>query len=295
MPITSAARALALSDDGTRLLAGQDDGRVTIVDLEKSAVERVIPAGRPIQPVYGVAFLPFGRTGLVAQDGTVSVLEAGTDAILSRVATGTVRNPSAVLVHRPNLALVGTKSSEIRIVDLDEKRVIAAPSAQDRNSKAETSILALALSPDATTLLVSTSQPALRTFDVHSNTSLGALTDGMVEVDSLAFLPDGRTAVAGTSSGELWWIDLITRKVTRQIQGRHHAMVSAVGVSADGLLGVSGDAKGGLAFWDARSGKEMGKTGAPGVIVAMVLAPEGHELYVATEDGYVGRYRITRH
>lgn len=295
VPQTSTAHALSLSEDGTRLLVGHDDGNVTVVDLEKRAVERVISARPPVQPIYGAVFLPLGRTGLVVKDGTVSVLEAGTDAVLTRVTTGDVKNPSAVLMQRPSLALVGTRASDVRIVDLDAKRVIASPSAQDRNSKADQSILAIALSADASTLMVSTNQPALRTFDAHSGTPLASFTDGMVEIDSVAFLPDGRTAVAGTSGGELWWIDLVARKISRQIRGRHHGMVAAIGISADGMLGASADAKGGLAFWDARSGAEMGSAGAPGTIAQMILSPAGDELYLSTDGGYVGRYRITRH
>ena len=95
-------------------------------------------------------------------------------------------------------------------------------------------------------LAVQAQQPAasavgdqsLRTFKGHSNV-----------VNSVAFAPDGRTALSASNDGTVKLWEVATGKELRTFRG-HSQAVNSVTFSPDGRTALSGGSDGTLKLWD---------------------------------------------
>src|SRR5215471_14361275 len=78
-------------------------------------------------------------------------------------------------------------------------------------------------------------------------------------VNSVAFAPDGRTALSGggyIQNGELKLWDLASGHEIKKFVG-HELPVNAVAIAPDGKTALSGGADGTVRLWDLASGREI--------------------------------------
>jgi len=90
---------------------------------------------------------------------------------------------------------------------------------------------------------------------------------GHMSINSLAFLPDGKTLVAGGDAGRVRVFDAITGKQVRELSG-FSKIVNAVAVSSDGKTIAAAGVDNDVRLWDAASG-EAG------------LVMKGHKTWIA--------------
>ncbi len=135
-------------------------------------------------------------------------------------------------------------------------------------------ITAAARSADGTLLAtggVLAGRPAILVRDLRSGRTLHTLLGHEGPVTSLAFSPDARRLVSGSSDRTARAWDLADAKFPEVTRFTGHAeAVTAVALSADGGQALSGSAAGKVKLWNVADGKELADlAGHTGAIVAV--------------------------
>ena len=103
-------------------------------------------------------------------------------------------------------------------------------------------------------------------------------------VRSVAFSPDGRQIVSGSSDNTLKVWDVATGQETLTLKG-HTAPVWSVAFSPDGRRIVSGSSDNTLKVWDVATGQEtLTLKGHTGSVMSVVFSPDGRRIVSGSED-----------
>ena len=106
-------------------------------------------------------------------------------------------------------------------------------------------------------------------------------------VYSVAFSPDGRTAVSGSRDKTLKLWDVPTGREIRTLMG-HKEMVMAVAYSPDGKSVVSASQDGTLKLWDVASGLELRTfNGHKNQVSSVAFSPDGKMIVSGSWDGTI--------
>jgi WD40 repeat protein/DNA-binding SARP family transcriptional activator/energy-coupling factor transporter ATP-binding protein EcfA2 len=102
-----------------------------------------------------------------------------------------------------------------------------------------------------------------------------------------AISPDGRTAVIGSSTGSVLFVDLSTGQ-SHQGAGGHSSFVATVVYSPDGRIVVTTGNDDKVIVWDPRSASPLETlTGHAGDVHGAAFSADGRTLYTASLDGVV--------
>jgi hypothetical protein len=114
---------------------------------------------------------------------------------------------------------------------------------------------------------------SLRTFSGHSS-----------YVDSVAFAPDGRTALSGSHDETLKLWEVTTGKEVRTFRG-HSDAVDSVAFAPDGRTALSGSQDKTLKLWEVATGKELRTfSGHSGWVWSVAFAPDGRTALSGSYD-----------
>ena len=142
------------------------------------------------------------------------------------------------------------------------------------------SVLISALAPDDRTIVTGGLQENnIRLWDGTTGQELLAQPGHRRGLTSVAFGPDGKTAVTGALDGLYQW-DVGTSKVTRQLIVDAKMGVRSLAFSPDGGLLASGGWDRVVRFWDPASGKALRDTGSTGQfwVEAVAWSPDSRML-----------------
>ncbi|MGO9171104.1 MAG: caspase family protein [Rhodomicrobium sp.] len=134
--------------------------------------------------------------------------------------------------------------------------------------------------PERLALAKSDAQPVRQYEDVGQRL-IRTFTGHTGSVRSVAFSPDGRTALSGSYDKTLKLWDIASGRVLRNFTG-HANYVRSVAISSDGRFALSGggdefSSSGELKIWDIASGRELhGFTGYSGSVQSVSFLPDGH-------------------
>ncbi|NJM56105.1 MAG: WD40 repeat domain-containing protein, partial [Verrucomicrobiae bacterium] len=151
-------------------------------------------------------------------------------------------------------------------------------------------VSALAISPDGHIVLsgggrsANGGDTALRVWDVTTRTivrTLGGPGNGHTGyVTSIAFAPDGRTAVSAASDATILLWDIETGAMLRQFAG-HSDSVSSVAFAPDGGTVISGSWDKSIALWNVATGHRQLISPQPSrVVQAVAVTPDGKHIAV---------------
>src|SRR5205823_12767098 len=102
-------------------------------------------------------------------------------------------------------------------------------------------------------------------------------------VQCIAFSPDGRRLVTGSSEPDLW--DVTTGKKLRKFPV-HSGVVNGAEFSPDGRILASGGSDGTIQLWNPESGKLLGTLhGHTSRITSIAYSPHGETLASTSMDG----------
>jgi WD40 repeat protein len=105
-------------------------------------------------------------------------------------------------------------------------------------------------SPDGRTVLSGSDDKMLKLWEVATGKELRTFTGHKWEVTSVAFAPDGRTALSvGNHDAMVKLWDVAAGKDVRTFRG-HSGPLHSVAVSPDGRTALSGGYQGQLKLWD---------------------------------------------
>ncbi|HEY7315875.1 MAG TPA: protein kinase [Gemmataceae bacterium] len=147
---------------------------------------------------------------------------------------------------------------------------------------------ALALSPDGRIALSGSGQPGsdrtLRLWDVATGHELRRLGRQDTDVETVAFAPDGRSALSAGSDGIVRLWDVQTGEMVRTFEG-HKGAVHGVVFSPDGRQVLSCGADKTLRLWDAATGNAIRTLeGHTDVVWSAAFHPDGDRIVSAGAD-----------
>ena len=103
-------------------------------------------------------------------------------------------------------------------------------------------------------------------------------------VRSVAFAPDGSTALSGSDDETLKLWDVATGREIRSFTG-HTSFVRSVAFAPDGRTALSGSADKTLKLWDVATGREIRSfTGHTDWVFSVAFAPDGQTALSGSED-----------
>jgi WD40 repeat protein len=146
---------------------------------------------------------------------------------------------------------------------------------QIRRIKVDSTVRSVAFSPDGHYVLTGTGEAADPDWGINPANSLMILWNigtgeeihryrhSMTALNSLAFSPDGRTAIAVASDHLIIVWDVETGQVLRYLRG-HSSWITDVAFSSDGAHLLTGSQDGTLRWWDLRNGAGLALPNIPG-------------------------------
>jgi WD40 repeat protein len=176
-------------------------------------------------------------------------------------------------------SLTVTPDSKSVVVGGEDKtvRVLAVSDGKEKSKITLTEIpMAVSLSPNGKTIAVG-GFAFLALYETASGKAIATTPDplGHMSINSLAFMPDGKSVVAGGDGGRVRVFDATNGKQVRELVG-FTKIVNAVSVSSDGKTIAAAGVDNDVRLWDAA-------TGAAGLVM------KGHKTWIAgltfTSDG----------
>ncbi|MFC2099565.1 hypothetical protein ACFLSF_01880 [Candidatus Bipolaricaulota bacterium] len=247
--------SIAFSDDGTLLASGSWTGSVALWDVPQRRLETTIESGW----AHSIALAPNSPLLAVGlNSGKVQVWDYSTGTQLQSV----IDHWEAVsaLVFSPDGSTLATASADGSIAFRDPRTCTVIDSLQGYASRP----CSLAFSPDGQTVAIGSTQ-TIRCYDVTSGKYAFTLSPAGRYANSLSFSADSRLLVASTGDpvqsswgNEIKVWDLQTRNPVITITDSQE--VTAVALSPDGKLLISGTPEGVLKVWDVESGSIQAST-----------------------------------
>lgn len=249
-----AVRAVAFSSDGMTVLSGSDDNSLYLWNLATATPIRRFTT-RDVADVWEVAFSPNGQYAIATYGSTGRFTTEGR-IVLWEVATG----------------------QEIRRFDTNSP------------------VRSLAFSPDGRHILLGTDKAAPNSFNLINVQSIMVMLDietgeeikqyfhGYAPIMSIAYSPDGLTAVAAGGDQLLMLWDLDTGRILHIFNG-HTGWISDVAFSDDGQHLISSSDDHTVRYWDVRSGTEVQRlVGHTAPVHAVSFSPDGEIVASASVD-----------
>jgi len=241
-------RALALSPDGTRLVAmGDNMDGLRVWDI---ATRRHLTAYRTAEKeILAIAYRPGGAHLAVRGPGAIiEVLDAATGERVAAVDAGMVRGvdaPRRALAYSPDgRLLAGTyEGNQVGLWEADTYRLVGTLSGH------EGAVLSVAFSADGRRLVSGGTDSLIRVWDVESRDCLLTLSGHANEVFTAIFHPDGSRIASGGRDRLVRLWDAATGEELVRLPG-HSEYVYSLAFSPDGktLVSSSGDTT--LRLWD---------------------------------------------
>ena len=249
-----ALRSIALSPDGTRMVAAFSNAGMLVWDLAAGDFLGRFPYEGG---VFSIAFHPGDGTVLVGGSGAVWTANPQTGEVL-RTNTGHSAAVIGLEITSDGKRAVTTAIDEtVRMWDLQSGQVVrrfAEPSAL---------LFEAALSPDGRTVLAGSTDGTATLWDVETAAVIHRFVDDQ-PIMAVTFSPDGRKALIGTGyrlaqkveSGHIILWDVETGQEIRRFEGQPY-VVTDVEFSPDGRLAVSSGAGALAILWDVETGQEI--------------------------------------
>jgi WD40 repeat protein len=290
--------AVAFHPNGRGALSGATDGTLRLWDLHGGAEMRCQRYDESTIAATSVDISSDGRRGLIGfYDGSLILWDAATgeeirclyghsEAIFAGVrfcpdGRTAVSGSGDILAH--------ARDNTVRLWDLET-------GAELRCFEGHTDHLwDLALSPCGRYVLSAGHDGTVRRWDLHADPQEDA---GTILVDispqaarSVAFFPDGRSALVGLAKGTssvpdygLRRLDLETGQEICRWTGQDE-VVTAIAISSDGRTALSGAVDGTVCLWDAEQGQLVRHLQAhSNAVLRLLLSPQGDLALSSSQD-----------
>jgi WD40 repeat protein/serine/threonine protein kinase len=269
---------LGWSPDGTKLVAGGDDGTVHVWEIGSGRKLPVLKGHK--SNVWSVAFSSDGtRLASWEHEGIVKIWDIRTGKVTADVA-------------HPRGAVCGAWSPDDRLLASGNNRGIVTISGTHAGDKARTlqghadSVFGLAWSPDSARLATASADLTARVWDVASGkTVLGPLRHSHV-VTSVVWQPDGQRLATGSIDQLVKIWDTATGHEVHALRGHLQTICTLAWGPHDSL--ASGGFDGSVKIWKSIRDQESSVLpGHGGRASSVAWSPDGKMLASGGDDGVV--------
>ncbi len=283
---TGEVTSVAISPDGSLALSSSVDQTLILWDLA---------SGKTIHSLTG-------HTGKVnsavfSPDGTTIVSgSSDNNLILWEVVTGKVVHRFEGHLGAVTAVAFSPDGKTILSVSLDQVLIlwdVASGEPIHRFEGHQDQVNAVAFSPDGKTAISAggseevfntTLERVLILWDLTTGKSLRRFEGHTAPVTAVAFSPDGKTALSGSSDKSLILWGLASGAEIQQFEG-HTSAVNSVALSADGKTALSGSADASLILWEASTGRLIHLILADSITHAVALSPDGQRALSGSPNG----------
>ena len=292
--------AVAVTPDGSRVVAAGGDGMIRIWNLETGELERDFRADEIDSPhltvlgggcVWSVVVTPDGRRIVSGgSDGAVRVWDLATGQLELEIQAhdGEV-NAVAISPDGTRIASAGMDYSAClwSLATGDLEHELTADRAISSRPLYSYGVRAVVFTPDGRHVISDAArrEAALQVWDVATGRLELTLDGPEDQAHALAVTPDGSRAVSGGDDGKLRVWSLAGGHLERTIEG-HAEEVRALAITPDGRDVVSGDYDGVVLVTALAGGRvEFKLEASHGSTLAIALTPDGRRIVTSGDDG----------
>ena len=239
--------------------------------------------------VFSVAFSPDGKTALSGSyDNTLKLWDISTGKVIRTFEGHTNWVFSVAFSPDGKTALSGSRDKTLKLWDISTGKEI-------RTFEGHTNLVfSVAFSPDGKTALLGSrweyddyyydpGRGTLKLWDISTGKEIQTFEGHTNCVLSVAFSPDGKTALSGSNNTLKLW-DISTGKEIRIFRG-HRDGVYSVAFSPDGKTALSGSWDKTLKLWDISTGKEIRTfEGHTDSVNSVAFSPDGKTAFSGSDD-----------
>ncbi|MEM9923192.1 MAG: NB-ARC domain-containing protein [Cyanobacteria bacterium P01_D01_bin.50] len=275
---TNSVKSVKFTPNGKQLVSAHQDRTVKIWDVFSH--QHLFTLKGHDSPVLSVALHPNGE--LIAsgsEDGTIKIWDIDQNKCLYSLSEHASNVWGISFSPDGQLFASGSYDKTIKIWRLDQKICIHTLKGYDDQ------IGAVTFNPGGS-LLATAGESAVEIWDVASGNRLYILEEEEHKgrVKSVAFSPDGKLLVSGSTDQTIKIWDLHQRQLIRNLTG-HDASVVSVALSPDGKKIVSSACEGTIRIWNIDDGKCIQElAGHQNWVWAVTFSPDGQFIASASQD-----------
>lgn len=277
-------RTVAFSSNGeVAVTGGSDDSTARLWSVESGK-----PIGVPLRhdrEVLALAFSPDGKMVLTgSDDGTSRLWQADSgEPIGEPMRHG---NQVQAVAFSPNgkMILTGSLDGTARLWQTRIMQPIGRKAPHGGASVLGFKVLTATFSPDHEKLLTGARDGTARLWELESEKQVGQPMQHNAYVTSVAFSPDGETAVTGSNdAAQLWRVDSGTPIGEAM---RHDGWVLALTLSPDGKTLLTGSDDQTAQLWRTDTGAPLGEPmHHDHWVLAVAISPDARTVLTGSSDG----------
>lgn len=276
--------SINLSPDGSRLLAGYQDGSFRLLDPETFEVKLEVENAH-VKAVNAMDMPPKMDFILTAGHNTIRLW----DLTGKRVANW---NAHATTIWNVDISSDGKHAASSAFNKTFLLWDVYNSVLLERMQGHEDVTMSVAISPDNRWIASGSNDLTIKIWDMKTRQVVKTLHGPTQDVYDVAFSPDSRLVAAASKDRTIRVYNLEEEKLIHLLKG-HRDMVMEVAFSPDGHYLVSGSADRSLMLWDVVSGERIhAYLDNDEAILDLVYHPDGRSIYSISFAGDLTRWEV---